>query len=124
MARAKRTERADARRRYRAATAGAPPRSTPSTRPRPGSRGPARLARSTPSRPAPGAPTPARPGFLGALRAAAGPVDIRGDLRALPSIVLRSQGSAGSPARSSRTTAAMMIPSLAARTSSSCWPAT
>ena len=48
------------------------------------------------------------------LRAAAGPADIRGDLRAFPSIVLRSKAALIPGAIILGTMAAMMIPALAA----------
>jgi len=115
VARAKRTERSEARRRYRAATAGvaaeddlldttevpaaAVPRGSRERRP------------SSTAAPAPA--TPARAGFLGALRAAAGPVDIRGDLRALPSIVLRSRAAWVPGLAVLATAVALMIPALA-----------
>lgn len=92
MARAKRTERAEARRRYREATsvvaengddvvaaeipAAAVPRDARTPRP---AAAPAAAA------------GPERRSFMGTLRAAAGNADIRGDLRALPSIVVRSK---------------------------------
>jgi hypothetical protein len=91
VARAKRTERAEARRRYREATAVETngdaveaPEISPAALPR--------EARASKSAAAVPAPEPGgRKGFASALRAAAGPVDIRGDLRALPEIVVRSK---------------------------------
>ncbi len=116
MARAKRTERAEARRRYRAATgdvavegedavetpdipAAALPRGYRDRRP--ASSGEA------------AASSAARPGFLGALRAAAGPVDIRGDIRALPSILVRSKAGWVPALIILGTAVALMIPTLA-----------
>jgi hypothetical protein len=115
VARAKRTERAEARRRYRAATTGAAgegddaletPEVPAAARPRDSrSRG-----RSSAGDPAVAAA--ARPGFIGTLRAAAGPVDILGDLRALPSIVLHSRAAWVPGVVILATTVALMIPSL------------
>ncbi len=116
MARAKRTKRAEARRRYRAATTGpvvegdddldvpeipaaALPRVHRDRRP------------ASAREPASGAP--ARAGFVGSLRAAAGPVDIPGDLRAFPSIVLHSRSGWLPALVIAVTTIAMLIPSLA-----------
>ena len=92
MARAKRTERAEARRRYRAATVGTEngdetfdvPAVPAAAVPR-GSRD-----RRLPG-PDSGAEPAQRAGFLSSLRTAAGPADLRGDLRALPSVILRSR---------------------------------
>lgn len=91
MARAKRTERAEARRRYREATsvvaengddvavAEIPPAAVP------------RDARAPRPAAAPAAAPPERRSFMATLRASGGNADIRGDLRALPSIALRSK---------------------------------
>jgi hypothetical protein len=92
VARATRTERSEARRRDRAATAGVAAEDDALDAPAVPA---AALPRSSRDRrPAssagPVSGTPERAGFLGALRAAAGPVDLRGDLRALPSIILRT----------------------------------
>ncbi len=116
MARAKRTERAEARRRYRAASAdvtaeGDDALETPAipaaARPRGyRDRRPASAGEGT------AAPT-ARPGFLGALRAAAGPVDIPGDLRALPSILVRSKAGWVPALVILATAAALLVPTLA-----------
>lgn len=91
MARAKRTVRAEARRRYRAATttqeAGpelAPVADVPA----------AALPRDSRRNVAPPrakAAPPVRPGLLTSLRMAAGPIDFRGDLRALPQLALHSK---------------------------------
>ncbi len=115
MARAKRTERADARRRHRAATAGVGENGdialdTPEV-------APAALPRSARDRrPAtaagPAAAPPSR-GFVASLRAAAGPPDVRGDLRALPDIVLRSRSAWVPGLLILGTSAALLIPSLA-----------
>lgn len=112
MARAKRTERAEARRRYRAATAdesgvdeivdapGVPTAARP------------RVARDPrPAAPSRAAATP-RPGFMGALRASSGPVDIRGDLRALPDVILKSRAGWLPALVIGATTIAMVVPSL------------
>jgi len=98
VARAKRTQRAEARRRYRSdvgttenpdlemdeadaldAPADAPARGNRTRRA--GAGGTARDA----------AAQPPRPGFMAALRRAAGPADIRADIRALPSIAIHSK---------------------------------
>jgi hypothetical protein len=112
VARAKKTERAEARRRYRAATgssendlgvveasaipAAALPRDSRDRRP----------AGSEP------AAAPARAGFMASLRAAAGPVDIPGDIRALPSILVHSKAGWVPALIILGTAAAMLIPSL------------
>ena len=98
MARAKRTERAEARRRYRSvvgatenpelemddadvldAPTAALPRGSRTKRAEAGA-----TARGA-------ATTPPRVGFVASLRRAAGPADIRADLRALPSIAIHSK---------------------------------
>jgi hypothetical protein len=115
VARAKRTERADARRRYRVATDGAPDGDAVVESPAiPAAAVPRDQRDRRPSGSAPGAPPPPRPSFLTSLRTAAGPVDIRGDLRAFPSIVLRSKAALIPGAIIVGTAAAMMIPALAA----------
>ena len=114
MARAKRTERADSRRRYRAATAGAPDVDAAGSPALPAAAVPRDQRDRRPSGSAPGAPPPPRPSFLTSLRAAAGAADIRGDLRAFPSIVLHSKAALVPGAIIVGTTAAMMIPALAA----------
>ena len=115
MARAKRTERADARRRYRVAIDGAPEGDAVVDSPAiPAAAVPRDQRDRRPSGLAPGAPPPPRPSFLTSLRTAAGPADIRGDLRALPSIVLRSKAALVPGAIVLGTTAAMLIPALAA----------
>ncbi len=113
MARAKRTERADARRRYRVAT-------TPDvdvaeeTPVVPAAALPREQRDRRPSGLTPGAPPPPRKGFVASLRAAAGPVNIRGDLRAFPSVVLRSKAALIPGLVIVVTTAAMLIPATAA----------
>jgi hypothetical protein len=114
VARAKRTERADARRRYRVATDGAPDVDAAGLPAVPAAAVPRDQRDRRPSGSAPGAPPPPRQSFLTSLRAAAGPVDIRGDLRALPSVVLRSKAALIPGAIIVGTTIAMMIPTLAA----------
>jgi hypothetical protein len=79
LARAKRTDRTEARRRHRAQAA------TESTETDAGQPGPS--AAGAPGRVAPSGP-PARPGIVASLRAAFTPIDIRGDIRALP-VILR-----------------------------------
>jgi hypothetical protein len=90
VARAKRTERADARRRYRqtlaAETAGAEVDSDaaiPAAARPPASRAPAASA-TTPA-------TPQRRSLLGSLRGAIAPADIRGDIAALPWLATRTR---------------------------------
>ena len=117
MARAKRTERAEARRRYRAATGDVAIQDedaleTPDVPAAALPRG-YRDRRPTSSGEAAASST-ARPGFLGALRAAAGPADIRGDLRALPSILIRSKAGWVPALIILGTAVALMIPTLAA----------
>jgi len=115
VARAKRTERADARRRYRSATVGDPDFDAAVEMPVvPAAALPRQQRDRRPSGSAPGAPPPPRTGFLTSLRAAAGPVDIRGDLRALPSVVLRSKAALVPGLVIVATTAAMLIPATAA----------
>ena len=115
MARAKRTERADARHRYRAATTGAPGVDATVEAPVvPAAALPREQRDRRPSGSAPGAAPPPRASFLSSLRAAAGPVDLRGDLRALPSVVLRSKAALVPGLVIIATTVAMLIPTLAA----------
>jgi hypothetical protein len=89
LARAKRTERADARRRYREATA-ATTNGEGAEAPEIAAAALPRDARAHGSAPAP-EPEPKRRGFGSGIFAAVGPVDIRGDLRALPHIFFRSK---------------------------------
>ncbi len=79
MARAKRTDRAEARRRHRSEQALAGVDDAALDAPE--------VEATTPARPAPGATTAVRPGFATAFREAFRPLDIRADLRALPSLV-------------------------------------
>ena len=82
MARAKRTARAEARRRYRADQS--PPIEAPLVEDPPDARPRDRnVARAAPAQ-------PARRGFAGAFRDAFRPLDVRGDLRELPRIALRT----------------------------------
>ena len=113
MARAKRTERADSRRRYRAATAGSADVDAAEMPAVPAAAVPRDQRDRRPSGSAPGAPPAERQSFFTSLRAAAGPVDIRGDLRALPSIVLHSKAALIPGLVIVATTVAMLIPSLA-----------
>ena len=92
MARAKRTDRAAARRRYRAATGeplrdgdldgdeleAAAPAATPT---------PDRAGRDRASTPAVATTAPVRPSIGGAFRSSFRPIDLRGDIRALPQIL-------------------------------------
>lgn len=91
MARAKRTDRAEARRRYRATLIDESlptdpdddePVETEST----ADAVPAGRSRNRPAATAPSGPQP-RPSVIGALKAAFRPTDLRGDLRALPVLV-------------------------------------
>ena len=116
MARAKRTERSEARRRYRAASTGAPAEGdeTPEGAEVPAAAQPRdRRGRRPASAGEPVSATQARPGFIGTLRAAAGPVDIAGDIRAFPSIVMRSRAGWVPALVILATTVAMLIPALA-----------
>lgn len=79
MARAKRTDRAEARRRHRSEQALAGVDEADLDAPE--------VETATPARPAPGPTTTARRGFTTAFREAFHPLDIRSDLRALPSLV-------------------------------------
>jgi hypothetical protein len=98
VARAKRTDRAEARRRYRAASAG-----EGATQPEgasPGIPGAVRIApaaiprdaraRTAPPRPGQSA-APERMGLVASLRAAYGQADVIGDIKALPQIALHSK---------------------------------
>jgi hypothetical protein len=115
VARAKRTERADARRRYRVVTTGEPDFDAAIEATEvPAAALPREKRDRRPSGTEPGSPPPPRAGFLGSLRAAAGPVDILGDLRAFPSVVLRSKAALIPGLVIVVTTAAMLIPALAA----------
>lgn len=89
MVRAKRTDRAEARRRHRAALA-AEPELLDATDAEDEPADPAvavRASRTSQTRPA----IAARPSIFQAFRSAFRPVDFKGDLRALPSIALRSK---------------------------------
>ncbi|MFH0750723.1 MAG: hypothetical protein V2B17_02705 [Chloroflexota bacterium] len=115
MARAKRTGRADARHRYRAAAMEAPDLDAAVEAPVvPVAALPREKRDRRPSGLAPGAPPPPRKSFLGSMRSAAGPADIRGDLRALPSVLLRSKAALLPGLVIVVTTAAMLIPATAA----------
>jgi hypothetical protein len=113
VARAKKTERAEARRRYREATtgpvngedAGEAPELPAAALPR-GSRE-RRPAGAEP------AAAPGRTSFLGSLRTAGGPADIPADLRALPSIILHSRAGWVPGLVIAATAAALFVPSLA-----------
>src|SRR3954449_6451856 len=84
VARAKRTERAEARRRYRSATTSQPDAVLDAAVPAPSGTkdGPTRTADAKAAAP------PARPGIARAFRESFPPVDIRGDLRALPRLLM------------------------------------
>lgn len=92
MARAKRTDRAEARRRHRATVAGPLPESDLETTDDDDTPGPS-PSKGTTAAPRSGATTsaptarPPRPGVMTAFRSSFRPVDLRGDLRALPQIV-------------------------------------
>lgn len=98
MARAKRTERAEARRRNRSLAGAAQnldlemddadASEVPTVAPARGSRARRADAGTATRREA---PLPPRPGLLAGLRRAVGPADIRGDLVALPSIAIHSK---------------------------------
>ncbi len=103
MARAKKTDRADARRRYRAsiepvavATADESGIATPNRLTREtganqlsGAGAPAKSGR--PGDPLATAPVARRPGFFGAMSGAITPLDLRADLAALPALTLRTK---------------------------------
>lgn len=115
MARAKSTERANARRRYRAATTETPNVEVAGEAPGiPDAALPREQRDRRPSGSAPDVPPSVRAGFMTSLRAAAGPVDIRGDLRAFPSVVLRSKAALVPGLIVVGTSVAMMMPDLAA----------
>ena len=81
MARAKRTDRAAARRRYRAQTEAVVESADEDVvEPRPSRPAPANAGRSP-------AAAPPRPGILSAFRASFRPIDLQGDLRALPRLL-------------------------------------
>jgi hypothetical protein len=91
LARAKRTDRADARRRNRASYVDRPddePEEEAPAAPA-AARGGRRAATAGPARPA--ANVPPRPGIISAFRASFRPIDVRGDIRALPWL-LRTPG--------------------------------
>jgi hypothetical protein len=115
VARAKRTERAAARRRYRAATAdvaateGDDSIETPAV---PAAALPRGYRDRRPASASGAATSTARPGFLGTLRIAGGTLDVPGDIRALPSLLVSR--AAWAPALVILvTTVALLIPSLA-----------
>ena len=113
MARAKRTARADARRRYREATIAVDKNGeaieateiAPAALPR--------EARAPRAAAAPVSGPSERRSFQSTLRSAAGPVDIRGDLRAFPSILLRSKAIWLPTVIIVATAVAMLTPALA-----------
>ena len=115
MARAKRTQRADARRRYRVVT------TNPSLGEETSGDGnavpAAALPRSSrdrrPSEATPAPVAPSRPSLIGSLRIAASPVNFKDDIRALPSIVFRSKALWLPALVVAVTTVAVLIPGLA-----------
>jgi len=115
VARAKRTERAEARRRYREATSavqeGDDTLEVPAV---PAAALPREARDRHPSSPQHAAAPAQGTGFMASLRAAAGPVDVRGDLRALPSILLRSKAGLIPGLVIVVTAGALFVPSLAA----------
>ncbi len=110
MARAKRTERAEARRRYRAATSGGETNEDPIE----GVAVPAAAMprESRERKTAAPVATPARGGFLGSLRTAAAPADIRADIRALPAVLFGSKAGWIPAALVMGTAVAMLLPGL------------
>lgn len=114
MARAKRTERAEARRRYREATSG--PQDGDDALEVPAVPAAALPREARDRRPSSQhAATPAQgTGFMASLRAAAGPADLRGDLRALPSILFRSKAGLIPGLVIVVTAGALFVPALAA----------
>jgi hypothetical protein len=114
VARAKRTERAEARRRYREATSGGQEGDDALEVPAvPAAAVPRQARDRRPS--SQQAATPAQgTGFMASLRAAAGPADLRGDLRALPSVLLRSKAGLIPGLVIVVTAGALFVPALAA----------
>jgi hypothetical protein len=114
VARAKRTVRADARRRYRAATAD--PEMVDAELIEPGVPAAALARGRRDRRPEPestrGGENAERPGFTQALRLAAGPVDLRGDLREFPSLLVRSKAGVVPGVVVVVTVAALLTPGL------------
>ena len=117
MARAKTTDRAEARRRYRAqlaaeaaAMSGEAATAAGLDAEPQGRAGGGATSRPA-SRPAPGAAP--RPSLLGALRTAAAPADIRGDLQALPVIARRTKSVWLPTVLILGTGAAFLVPALA-----------
>jgi hypothetical protein len=87
VARAKRTDRAEARRRYRATIIDSDQPFDPDLEPEEAEERP-RAARPRPAAPAPAA---ARPGIVAAFRGSFRPIDLRGDIAALPWIARHSK---------------------------------
>jgi hypothetical protein len=112
VARAKKTDRSEARRRYREATGAAQPGVDGVDAPAVPAAAMPRDQRGRQPASSPGTPAPARGGFLGTMRRAAGPADIRGDLRALPRLLI-DKAFLIPAAVIVGTAAAMMIPGLA-----------
>ncbi|MBA2382296.1 MAG: hypothetical protein H0V73_09325 [Chloroflexi bacterium] len=90
MARAKRTDRAEARRRHRATFADQPdldPAANDGVPDAPIAASARAVANAAPARSGPANPPLTRPSLSGAFRSSFRPIDIRGDLRALPRLV-------------------------------------
>ncbi|MFZ5854327.1 MAG: hypothetical protein ACOYXS_07490 [Chloroflexota bacterium] len=124
MARAKTTDRAEARRRYRAQLAAAAGADTdeaatggtdlgPEGRTGVGTNGRTGPRAGTGAGTGTGTGTTPRPSLLGALRTAAAPADIRGDLRALPVIARRTKSVWLPTVLILGTGAAFLVPTLA-----------
>ena len=89
MARAKRTDRAEARRRYRATFVETDQPLDPELEEPPETDAPVRPARSRGA--SASAALPPRPSLLSAFRGSFRPIDLRGDIQALPAITIRSK---------------------------------
>ena len=88
VARAKRTDRAEARRRYRATVIESDQPIEPELEPADAPEPSARIPRARSSGPA---ATPPRPSIVGAFRSSFRPIDVRGDVQALPWIARHSK---------------------------------
>ncbi len=112
MARAKRTERAEARRRHRVASTGEDGQVAADVAAIPAAALPRGSRERRPPNAEPAA-AQARGSFLGSLRTAASPADVRGDLKAFPSVLLRSKAGWVPGLVIAATAGALLIPTLA-----------
>ncbi len=115
MARAKRTKRAEVRRRYRAVTTSQEPGAEidDGRAAVPDAALPRSARGRAPSSVQPSAAAPGRPGILKALRSAASPVEFKADIRALPSVVVGSKSFWLPALVIVITTGAVLVPALA-----------